>query len=311
MRSRVVLSIVIGARLIGSHGIAVADDDHQKADKLFDEAQKLRADGKKAEACAKYEAALQHNPNAVGALLNVGLCNEEAGKYATAVRLYTQARDLAREGGYVEHRAAAEERLTAASPFVSHLAIAFAEQPSQMKLVIDDQVIPIDKSEDIVIDPGSHHVVVTAPGRVPWETTVTVEKSSAKAVAVPKLDYPVTVKKGRRTVGIIVTASGAAMIGTGIGLGLYARSKYYGQIGPGKRCTDEDPPRCDSEGYRITNDARTFGTFGTWIGLGGVAVAGVGAYLWFFGPKGTAERSVAIVPALAPESAGVTAFGRF
>ncbi len=300
---------VVFAIVVGSSGSVRADDDHAKADALFAEAQQLREAGKTADACKKYEEALQYNPNAVGTLLNVGLCNEESGKFATAVKLYTQARDLAREGGYEEHRKAAEERIAAAQPYVSHLAVAFAETPDQVKLVIDDQVIPIDKSEDIVIDPGSHHVVVTAPGRVPWETTVTVDKSAAKAIAVPKLGYPMTVKRGRRTVGIILTASGGAMIATGIGLGLYARSKYNAQIPT--HCTTEDPPRCDAEGYRATNDARTFGTFGTVIGFAGVAVAGVGAYLWFFGPQPTPERDVAVVPTLTPDSAGITAFGRF
>jgi hypothetical protein len=306
MRSLVVLSLVMGG-----YGLALAEDDPQKADKLFDEAQKLRAEGKTADACKKYDEALSFNHNAVGTLLNVALCNEEAGKYATAVRYYTQARDLAREHNLNEHRKAAEEKIAVNAPLVSHLAIAFADSASGLTLVIDDHIVPVEQSEDIVIDPGSHHIVVTAPGRVPYDTTVEVAKSSAKALAVPKLGYPVTVKKGRRTVGVILTASGVAMIGTGIGLGLYARSTYFGQVGAGKRCTDEDPPRCDSEGYRITNDARTFGTFGTWIGFGGVAVAGVGAYLWFFGPKANAERNVAVVPAVTPESAGVTAFGRF
>jgi Tfp pilus assembly protein PilF len=301
--------VVVFAIVVGTSGAARADDDHAKADQLFAEAQQLREAGKTADACKKYEEALQYNPNAVGTILNVGLCNEEAGKYATAVKLYTQARDLAREGGYAEHRKAAEERIAAAQPLVSHLAVAFAEKPDQVKLVIDDQVIPIDKTEDIVIDPGSHHVVVTAPGRVPWETTITVDKSGAKAIAVPKLGYPVTIKKGRRTVGIILSGTGVAMVATGIGLGLYARHKYNGQIPT--HCTTDDPPHCDSEGYRATNDARTFGTFGSIIGIGGIAVAGVGAYLWFFGPKAAAERNVAVVPSLTPDAAGITAFGRF
>jgi tetratricopeptide (TPR) repeat protein len=307
MRALVVLSIVVG-----SYSHALAEDDPERADKLFEEAQKLREQGKTADACVKYEEALSFNHNAVGTLLNVALCNEQAGKFATAVRYYTQARDLAREHNLAEHRKAAEDKLVLNLPLVSHLAIAFAEQTPDMKLVIDDNVVPLDKSEDIVIDPGRHHVVVTAPGRVPYDTTVEIAKSSAKAVAVPKLGYPVTVKKGgRRTAGMILTASGVAMIGTGIGLGLYARSEYNGQIGEGKRCTTEDPPRCDAEGYRITNGARTYGTFGTWIGFAGVAVAGFGTYLWLFARQPTEERNVSVVPTLSPESAGITAFGRF
>ena len=33
--------------------------------------------------------------------------------------------------------------------------------------------------------------------------------------------------------------------------------------------------------------------------------------LWFFGPSATAERNVAVVPTVAPTSAGLTAIGRF
>jgi hypothetical protein len=301
--------------VLAGHGLARAEEDPDKADKIFAEAQKLQEAGKTAEACKKYDEALSYNHNAVGTLLNVALCNEQAGKYATAVRYYTQARDLAREHNLAEHKKAAEEKLAVTSPLVSHLAIAFAEQPPNMKLVIDEDIIPADKTDDIIIDPGSHHIVVTAPGRVPYETTVQVEKSSAKAIAVPKLGYPVTVKRGgRRTIGMILSGTGVAMIGAGVGLGLYARSKYNAQIGDmtmGAHCTDEHPPRCDAEGYRLTNDALTFGTFGTYFFFGGIAVAGVGAYLWFFGPKPVAERNVAIVPSVTPQAAALTAVGTF
>jgi len=42
-------------------------------------------------------------------------------------------------------------------------------------------------------------------------------------------------------------------------------------------------------------------------------IAGVGAYLWFFGPSASAtgEHNVAIVPTLDPTTAGLTAIGRF
>jgi hypothetical protein len=311
MRSLVVLTIVLsGSRL-------AAADDVAKADALFEEAQQLKAQGKATDACKKYDEALLHNRNAVGTLLNVGLCNEEAGKYASAVKHYTQARDLAREHNLSEHRQAAEERLAATTPLVARLAIAFAEKPDNMKLLIDEEVVPLDKSDDIVVDPGKHHIVVTAPGRVPYDSYIEVDKSSAKAIAIPKLGYPVTVKKSRRTVGKILTFSGAGLAVTGVVLGAYARSKYNGQVGDplmGANCNEAtEPLECNAEGYRITNDARTFGTFGSIIGVSGVAILGVGVYLWFFGPSAPAERDVAIVPTIDPtgSSATLSAFGRF
>jgi len=308
MRSLVVLTLVLS-----SYSLAHADEDEdrKRADAIFDEAQALKAQGDTAGACKKYEESLSYNANAVGTLLNVGLCAEEAGKYATAVKYYTQARDIAREHNYIEHRQAAEERLAITTPLVAHLAIAFADQAPGTKLVIDETIVPAERTGDIVLDPGRHHIVVTAPGRVPYDTYVELTKSGSKTLAVPALDYPVTVKRGRVTVGKILTFSGAGMVAAGIGLGVYAWSSYNGQIGTGKNCSDTSPPMCNPEGYRNTNDARTVATFGSVIGLSGAAVLGVGAYLWFFAPRGQAERNVAIVPALAEGGATVTAIGRF
>lgn len=309
MRSLVVLVLVL---LSSSYRVATADDDLAKADALFAEAQELKAAGNLVDACKKYDEALQYNRSAVGTLLNVGLCNEQAGKYATAVTYYTQARDLAREHSFVEHQTAAEERLAVALPLVAHLAIVFAEKAASMKLVIDEQIVALDKSGDIPVDPGRHHVVVTAPGRVPYETYVDVEKSGRKSVSVPRLDYPVTVtSNSRKTVGKILTYSGAGLVATGIGIGVYAFAKYGGQVGDGKNCRDTSPPSCNPEGLRNIDDARTFGTFGTIVGISGLAVLGAGAYLWFFGPTSSEERGVVLVPTVEPDVAGVSAIGRF
>lgn len=305
-------SLVVLVLLSSSYRVASADDDLVKADALFAEAQELKAAGNLALACQKYDEALQYNPSAVGTLLNVGLCHEQAGKYATAVTYYTQARDLAREHSFEEHRTAAEERLAVTLPLVAHLEIVFAEKAASMKLVVDEQIVALDKSGDIPVDPGRHHVVVTAPGRVPYETYVDVEKSVTKSVSVPRLDYPVTVtSNSRKTVGKILTYSGAGLVATGIGLGVYAFSKYSGQVGDGKNCRDTSPPSCNPEGLRITDDARTFGKFGTFIGLSGLAVLGTGAYLWFFGPTSSEERGIALVPTVESDAAGLTAIGRF
>src|SRR5690606_19658668 len=232
--------------------------------------------------------------------------------YATAVTYYTQARDLAREHKFEEHRIAAEERLAITLPLVAHLAVAFDEKAESMKLVVDEQIVALDRSGDIPLDPGRHHIVVTAPGRVPYETDVEIEKGGTKSVSVPRLGYPVTVtRSSRKTVGKILTYSGAGLVTTGIGLGVYAFFKYNGQLGEGKNCSDTSPPACNPEGLRITDDARTFGTFGKFIGLSGVVVLGAGAYLWFFSPTSSEKRSITLVPTVESNAAGITAIGRF
>jgi hypothetical protein len=77
-------------------------------------------------------------------------------------------------------------------------------------------------------------------------------------------------------------------------------------------CTKGSPPQCNPDGYRATGNARTLGTVGTAIGIGGGVAVAVGAYLWFFAPKdANAEKSVAVIPTVTPDSAGFAAVGHF
>lgn len=307
--------LVAALFVVGLPVLAHADgtEDHAKADTIFEEAQQLKQAGKTAEACAKYDEALKYNRNAVGTLLNVGKCNEDAGRFASAVKHYSHARDLAREHNLNEHRTAAEERLAVTSPRVPRLAIAFTERPDNMKLVIDDMVYPTDveSTSEIRLDPGKRHIVVTAPGRVPFDTYVELVEGKQAAVAIPKLAYPVTVKKARKTVGKVLTFSGVALVGTGVLLGYFANSNYDKEFDAG-RCMEVEgsPPLCNSEGHTATNSARQLGTVGTVVGGVGVLALGVGVFLWVTAPP---ERSndIAIVPQLTPESAGLAAVGRF
>ena len=304
--------------VIASHGVARADEnaDHQKADRIFEQAQQLKQAGRTAEACAKYDESLRYNRNAAGTLLNVALCHEEANRVATALNYFTQARDIAREHSLNEHRAAAEEHIAKLEPLVPHISIAFAEIATATKLVIDDKVHPITGADDIRVDPGTRHIVVTAPGRLPYETTVSIRAREKKTVEIPKLQPPVTVSRARRTIGQIVTFSGAALVGTGIALGFVADRRYQGELDNGncRFVMGLSAPQCNPDGYKTTSNALTLGTVGTVVGItGGVAVA-VGAYLWFFAPKEPSTReqaTVTLAPTLSGDSAGIAAVGRF
>jgi hypothetical protein len=329
MRSLVVLTVVLAAHgLAHAQGAGGADgaqgavapqapENHTKADQLFEEATQLKAAGENARACAKYNEALSYNKTAIGTLLNVALCHEEAGRVATALELFTQARDLARENNRPEHLAAAEEHIAKNEAQVPHLAIAFAELLPNTKIVIDDKVYPITSASDIRIDPGTRHVVVTAPDRLPYDTSVEIKATEHKAIAIPKLGMPTTVvKRGRITIGKIVAFSGVGLVGTSAVIGLVAWNRYDSQIGPlgsGKNCTDAATPICNTEGYKKTGNARTLGTVGTVVGIAGGVAIGIGAYLWFFAPKDkvATEHEVSLVPAIGPDVAGITAVGSF
>jgi hypothetical protein len=318
MRSLMV-AVLVGAFCVPAP--ASADQSHAEADKLFEEAQALKQAGKGAEACKKYDEALQKNRNAVGTLLNVAKCSEQSGKLATAVQLYSQARDLAREHDLNEHRAAAEEGLRQIGDRVPRLAIAFTERPDSMKLVIDDEIYPTDaeSTNEVRLDPGTRHIVVTAPGRLPYSVNVELVEGKQQAVAIPPLGHPVTVKRVRRTVGKILTFSGAGLAISGVVMGYFANQKYEAQFKvmdgeDAARCSRSSAgatPLCDLTGSKETSAALQLGTFGTVVGVAGAVALGVGVALWLTAPPEVTQQRVSILPSVTHDSAGITAVGRF
>jgi hypothetical protein len=250
----------------------------------------------------------------VGTLLNVAKCAEDAGKYATAVKHYRQARDLAREHSLNEHKAAAVQRLVINEPKVPRLAIAFTERLAEMKLLIDDEVFPTDQqsTNELRLDPGVRHIVVTAPGRLPFEATVTLVEGKQEAVAIPRLGYPVTVKSARKTVGKILTFSGVGLVATGIILGYKANVDFEAEFKSG-HCSEVPNmmPLCNPQGYGLTHNAEQLGNVGTVVTVAGAAAIGLGLVLWITAPDEPDHEGVAVIPSVTRESAGLAAIGRF
>jgi len=303
MRSTAILVMVAGLVRI-AHA-----DDASDAEQLFKEGQDLKEAGKPEQACVKFRAALDKNRNAVGTILNVALCDENEGKVASAYKLFSEAADRAREQNLGEHLAAAEDHKVKLSGRVPHVAIAFAEPLRDMKLVVDDQIVDVSTANDVEIDPGTRTIVVTAPGRVAYKTSVTIREGEHEAVAIPRLGTPVS--GGRKSVGKVLTVSGAGVVVAGIAVGFYARHKYNSQFPSHCDTTPSDHPLCDPTGYAATQSAKTLGWVGTGLGAAGLVAAGVGAYLWFTAPHAESATHVSFAPVVSPEQAGIVAVGHF
>lgn len=288
---------------------ARADVDIPRADALFAEAQALKDTNLDA-ACTKFAESLSYNPQALGTLLNVALCDEKLGRVASAVRKYEEALDRAKEQNLPAYIAAAEEHLAPLRPLVPHLDIKFAEAPAPGTSVrIDDQTIPLDGSVKIAavaLDPGIRKITVSAPNRVTYETTLYIEERESKQIVLPALATAV-VRSSRRTIGRITVVSGAAALTVGVGLGFWAKSRYDAQF-------EGDPPPCNElkqclgDGQVEVERARQLGTIGTVVGAVGIGALVVGGYLWL-----TGERSgpIQVAPTISPDGGGVAAFGRF
>ncbi len=296
------------------------EDNVERADALFKEAQALQSTDLNA-ACAKFAESYELNPHALGTLLNVALCDEKLGRIASALEKFTLARDIASEQlasgekDVAAHKKAAIEHIGALAARIPHVTIEFVPPVlPETTIVIDGKAFAKDKLTAVPIDPGSHEIVVSAPGYLPYETTFAIAEGEHHNVAIPRLEKSVTVRSTRRTIGVIVGGSGALVGLTGIVVGLVARSRYNDVTS----CHPEG--NCDlPEDYTKRKNARSLGTVGTVAGAAGGVALVVGAVLWYTGRKSgaeTAQPRVSLSPHIAPDSAGgwtatVGAVGRF
>jgi hypothetical protein len=286
---------------------AVRDDDKLEADRLFAEGRALLDQGKRKEACEKFDLSIRKDPRAVGTILNLGLCAEEAGQVATAVRYYAEARARAKDQELTEHQQAAENKLALLAPRVPHLAIVLPPgAPADARVIVDQLVLASDQLADVTLDPGERTVVVTAHDRLPYETKITVVEGAHQTLAIPALRGAHTVvvqQSSKRLWGKILVGSGVALAGLGAGLGLYGRSQYWDQFPQGAsdgrdvadathHCfTAMGARHCDAVGASHVSTARELEQAGIITGIVGVVAAGVGTYLWLTSP---AEVSVEV-----------------
>lgn len=292
-------------------GTAIADENTERANRLFDEGKAILdkdLDG----ACAKFEESLQFNAQAIGTLLNVALCDEKRGRYASAMAKFTEARDRAKEQDLDVHRKAAEEHLLALGPRVPHVTITFSEPPQPgTTIVIDEKLIPFDSIANHPIDPGPHDVVVVAPGHVAYKARFEATEGKPLTLPIPRLEKSVGVKRSRRTIGKVMTVGGLAALGTGVVLGIVAKRQYDSATENCNRITVDGNKvwQCESPDFAASGDAHALGTVGTVFGGIGLAAIGIGAVLWLRGSS--VDQRVTVVPQVGPEGPGIAAVGHF
>ncbi len=291
-------------------GQAQADPKTQRADQLFLEGKALLTSNL-LQACEKFDQSLHENPAAIGTLMNVALCDEKLGRFASAFARFTEARDRAKEQGLLEHQRAAESHLATLRPQVPHLALTLTEPLPETRIVVDDQLIAPDSVGDIAVDPGERAIIVSAPERLPYRTKLVISPTEHRVVVIPALAKSVTVTSSSRRIGQISTIVGGTALGTAIGLGFYAHHLYRKPFDDGL-CHGN---HCTADGQLQTEHAHTVGTVGTVVGVIGVVVAGVGGYLWYRSPSTTQSESsdnkLTLVPQIGAEGLGVAATGRF
>ncbi|MEZ4300919.1 MAG: hypothetical protein R3B70_38650 [Polyangiaceae bacterium] len=153
-----------------------------RAEVLFNEGIEL-VDAKSYEAArAKLEESQKLDP-APGTLFNIATCEENLGRFATAAQRWREGAALLPVSD--SRRAAAEKNAVDDEGKAGHLVLRASPQaPSNMAVTVDDRATSAaDIGRTMVVNPGSHRVVVTAAGYEPRELTITAASGETREVA--------------------------------------------------------------------------------------------------------------------------------
>jgi hypothetical protein len=289
--------------LASTPALAQNAGDAALAEKLFQDGRALMAAGDFAAACPKLAESERLDPG-VGTLLNLGECYEKEGKAASAWATYREAEPMARRLGQRDRADFAAARAAALASTLAYLTVKIASQPRGLELTLDGTLIAAAAwTSPIPVDPGTHSVVLTAPGYHPWKTSVDVAKSARVDVPAPPLvrdetKPPAQADAGAsppshapllRTLGWIgVGVGGAALVAGGV-FGYLAKSKNDDAHADG-HCTDVD---CDARGQTLIGQAKDAALVSTIFVAAGGALTAAGVVLVVTTPGGA---KVAIGP---------------
>lgn len=162
--------------------------DAPAAEVLFRDGRKLLLEGKLDQACAKLAESEQLDPSP-GTLLNLALCHEKKDKLATAWAEYVEAARMADLRDRAEQAKVAKGRAAALAPRLPRLVIHVAEPVDGMKVHRDSELV--EKAMlgvAVPVDPATHEIRASAPGRKPWHTTVQTVEGQTVVVEVPQLE---------------------------------------------------------------------------------------------------------------------------
>jgi hypothetical protein len=295
---RVVLGAGLGALLsAAAPSIARADDVAARnlAEQMFSEGKKLMTEGKFDDACPKLAESQRLDPGG-GTILNLAVCHESQGHFASAWSEFREALGLARTDGRRDREQLAQEHLTLVEPKVSHLT--FAMEPkvsvSGMTIKLDGQALgQAAWSSPLPVDPGPHDIVVSAPGKLDEQVAMHVGAiADSKTVTIHALEdappQPGSVSlpentpeaggsdgsTGKRVAGFVVGGVGLVAVGVGSVFGVEALEKRHDSNAScsGSTCTT-------AAGVASNDDAKRFANFAD-VGIGvGIVGLVVGTYL--------------------------------
>jgi hypothetical protein len=301
------------AVVLAAHSMVQAEEP-ALAETLFQDGRALLAQGRTREACAKFEESLRLDP-ATGTLLNLAVCHEDLGKFATAWAEFRAASANAHHDGREDRVRFADEHLEHLQPRLSYLNIsvgAAARLPG-LTVSLDDTVLG-HAAWDVAtpIDPGTHVVQARADAYQPMRQTVSIGTTASQQTVTVDL-VPVWTQRANepsaatprlKMAAYTLAGASAASLLVGSVFGIRAFSKWSQRNG---QCPTDNS--CTTAGVSNYNAAETAATIST-VGFGvGVAAAGVSAYLFYRGRSRTEAASATAAWNLRPTAIVPTTSG--
>lgn len=275
----------------------------EKADALFEEGRSLMERGMLASACPKLEQSFQLAPR-LGTMLNLGSCYEQSGRLARALAVYERAATMARDAGRSDREQAARELSASIERRVAKLLLVVDDRSPGASIEVDGELLST-RGGLVPIDPGAHRVVVRAPDRRPWTTSIAPGPGTTLRLVVPPLEPDSSPRAPLAGSSAPEGASSLRTIGIASGLGMAAIGITVGTIF-GLRAgskNDESSPHCNARGCDVAGrdligEAKTAGNVSTAAFIGaGVGLAAAAIFV-FFVPSSHGRASVGVAPAL-------------
>lgn len=329
-----VVAIGVGGVVVLAGYPAVADPS---ATALFDEGRVLAAAGKRAEACAKFEASFALE-RAVGTEINLADCRERDGKLGDAWRMFDEAARTDTRPGRARF---ARDRANALVARTGELVIrVFAPATPGLELTINGRRVASDAEVHDRVEPGAVHVAVSAPERQAFATDVQATAGATTRVDVPPLSSTVTspprpkppvpattmtttsttpsshtpgdVHDRRRSSYVIASGAlaGAGVVALAVsgGLAISARSNYRKAF-DGHCVAGASGPVCDDTGFQIVRDAGSRADVATGTAIAGAALVAAGVVVFVLAPRDVERTSVTVAPVAG--GWGLSASGRW
>ena len=303
MNKQIVKAVVTSA-LLGHAAIAWADT----AEAAYRRGKAALKAGHVHEACGELDASDKLEAK-VETELNLAACYAEDGKPVSAARLY---RAVAAKDDIGDRKKTAIDKATKLEAKAPKLRLTLSQRPAGLAIMVDGAPAPL--SGDIPVDAGPHEVVATAPG-FEGHASAAVDKDRAVVDVIVRMEpkaEPIAPTPTLTPVGptpavtVMPDATPApmpmqtlemqpshdhrkrngAVLGA-VGIGALVTSVIFFEAGQAK--FDQEHALCPNATCRTTpevnfynqlrGDARDDRAWTIGMGIGGVALVGVGVYL--------------------------------